>query len=114
MGSLMAGWSSPFRDPEHAKFQRNKSLTRGEINAYWRSTSKNEEERLIGDDVSNDNQHLGTLADLLRVQGKGESSSYRPLCWWTRSASAFLNEAPVTAMEGPSCKYAAQWLQRTK
>ncbi|XP_074579194.1 uncharacterized protein LOC141835719 [Curcuma longa] len=106
MGSLMAGWSSPFRDPEHAKFQRNKSLTREEIDAYWRSTSKNEEEQLTGDVSS------------LRVQRKGESSSWDIVVdtnrWWTRSASAFLNEAPVMAMEGPSCKYAAQWLRRTK
>ncbi|RRT50702.1 hypothetical protein BHM03_00040877 [Ensete ventricosum] len=43
MGSLMAGWSSPFQDPKHVKVQRNRSLTRGEIDAYWKEKKSKEE-----------------------------------------------------------------------
>ncbi|PIA55792.1 hypothetical protein AQUCO_00700249v1 [Aquilegia coerulea] len=47
MGSLMAGWSSPTsKDPKSVVYQRNKSLTKGEIDAYWRSKKTTEEEHL--------------------------------------------------------------------
>ncbi|KAJ6681154.1 DNA polymerase EPSILON CATALYTIC SUBUNIT A [Salix koriyanagi] len=41
MGSLMAGWDSPVPDPISVKYRRNRSLTRGEIDAYWRSKKRN-------------------------------------------------------------------------
>ncbi|KAK6939476.1 hypothetical protein RJ641_029007, partial [Dillenia turbinata] len=46
MGSLMAGWDSPVLDPKLVKFQRNWSLTKGEIKAYWKSKKETEEEHL--------------------------------------------------------------------
>nr|GMC52269.1 Tat-binding like [Ipomoea batatas] len=46
MGSLMAGWGSRFSDPESVKLQRNRSLTKEEIDAYWRSKRQKEEEHL--------------------------------------------------------------------
>ncbi|KAI8549652.1 hypothetical protein RHMOL_Rhmol06G0041600 [Rhododendron molle] len=44
MGSLMGGWDSPVYDPTTVKFRRNKSATKEEIEAYWRSKKKDEEE----------------------------------------------------------------------
>ncbi|KAL6955830.1 hypothetical protein U1Q18_049833, partial [Sarracenia purpurea var. burkii] len=46
MGSLMAGWDSPVYDPRTVGSERNKSLTKEEIEAYWRSKKKAEEEHL--------------------------------------------------------------------
>ncbi|KAK4751401.1 hypothetical protein SAY87_004883 [Trapa incisa] len=44
MGSLMAGWDSPVQDPKHLAFERNKSFTKEEIEAYWRSKKKTDGE----------------------------------------------------------------------
>ncbi|XP_010936690.1 uncharacterized protein [Elaeis guineensis] len=130
MGSLMAGWNTPVQDPKAVRYQRNRSLTRGEIDAYWKSKKKTEEEHLrelFGFVENNQEKNI--------CQGSGEKlqrSSSLPLtdrresslnsifksddeknektnCWWTRSHWAFLNEPPVTAMEGPSYKYASQY-----
>ncbi|GAB4852067.1 hypothetical protein Ancab_016258 [Ancistrocladus abbreviatus] len=46
MGSLMAGWDSHVQDPKALKYMRNKSLTKEEIEAYWKSKKKTEEEHL--------------------------------------------------------------------
>ncbi|CAL1384187.1 unnamed protein product [Linum trigynum] len=43
MGSLMAGWDSP---PKSAKFERNQSLTKEEIDAYWNLKKKIQDEHL--------------------------------------------------------------------
>ncbi|KAI8548856.1 hypothetical protein RHMOL_Rhmol07G0306500 [Rhododendron molle] len=45
MGSLMAGLNSHVRDPRTVKLERNKSLTKEGIEAYWRSRKKAEEEQ---------------------------------------------------------------------
>ncbi|KAG4391896.1 hypothetical protein GLYMA_04G030900v4 [Glycine max] len=46
MGSLMAGWDSLILDPESATIERNRSLTKEEINAYWRVKKETELEHL--------------------------------------------------------------------
>ncbi|KAK2394356.1 hypothetical protein QL285_056198 [Trifolium repens] len=46
MGSLMAGWGSSSIDPKSATLKRNQSLTKDEIDAYWKSKKKIEEEHL--------------------------------------------------------------------
>uniref|UniRef100_A0A2P2JLG0 Uncharacterized protein n=1 Tax=Rhizophora mucronata TaxID=61149 RepID=A0A2P2JLG0_RHIMU len=48
MGSLMAGWDSHVldRDPKLAKYKRNWSFTKEEIEAYWNSKKKIQEEHL--------------------------------------------------------------------
>ncbi|ERM94697.1 uncharacterized protein LOC18422547 [Amborella trichopoda] len=120
MGSLMAGWGSPTKDPKHAIYQRNKSFTKEEIESFWKSKKRIEEE------------HLRSISSLSPNSEKDESKSERQVLersksfpvtssssdleklrlasdWWTRSNWAFLNEPPVTAMEGPSYKYAAQY-----
>ncbi|XP_077244338.1 DNA polymerase epsilon catalytic subunit A [Tasmannia lanceolata] len=139
MGSLMAGWDSHVSDPKAVKYERNRSFTKEEIDAYWKSKKRVEEE------------HVSAISELLQNSqteeetgpGSQESlntgsrtelqrSSSLPLTdrrgnfvtsdsktdleklrkandWWTGSKWAFLNEPPVTAMEGPSYKYASQY-----
>ncbi|KAI5656076.1 hypothetical protein M9H77_24869 [Catharanthus roseus] len=47
MGSLMAGWDSHVEDPKLVKLKRNSSsLTKEEIEAFWRSRKLKEEEHL--------------------------------------------------------------------
>ncbi|MQL78074.1 hypothetical protein Taro_010498 [Colocasia esculenta] len=40
----MAGWNSPVLDPQVVKYQRNRSYTKGEIEAYWRAHRRAEEQ----------------------------------------------------------------------
>ncbi|XP_020251516.1 uncharacterized protein LOC109828931 isoform X1 [Asparagus officinalis] len=120
MGSLMAGWDSSFQDPEQVTYQRNKSLTKDEIAAYWKSMNKPEE-----NNENQENMHGGSTQELKRshslpltdkmkaslIPGSkddGDEKLSRINCWWTRSKWAFLNEPPVMATEGTQ-KYAAQF-----
>ncbi|RDY04896.1 hypothetical protein CR513_11319, partial [Mucuna pruriens] len=122
MGSLMAGWGSTHMDPQSATLKRNRSLTKDEIDAYWQSKKKIEEE------------HLKAISNLpVTIQAepakKLEKSMTVPVTrardylnmdvdtsleklikkngWWTKSSWAFLNEPPVT--EAASNKYTSQF-----
>ncbi|XP_057502521.1 uncharacterized protein LOC130786261 isoform X2 [Actinidia eriantha] len=106
---LFSGWDSPVLDPKTVKFERNKSLTNEGIDAYWKSKKRDVEE------------HLGPVSDLeMRKESQDckdkESETETSLeeflkktGWWTRTSSAFLNESPVIAAEGPAYKYASQF-----
>ncbi|XP_058092071.1 uncharacterized protein LOC131237963 isoform X2 [Magnolia sinica] len=133
MGSLMAGWDSPVQDPKAVTYQRNRSFTKGEIEAYWKSKKRIEEEHLksISNSPQNSQESLyqgsesGSAAVLQRSSSLpltvgrqdlviGDSNTdveklRKTSDWWTRSNWAFLNVPPVTAMEGPSYKYASQY-----
>ncbi|THU69586.1 hypothetical protein C4D60_Mb08t15970 [Musa balbisiana] len=113
----MAGWSSPFQDPNHVKVQRNRSLTRGEINAFWKE--KKSKEEYVGAvnglvDSNQENINIGSremlqpsgdlpLRDrkqsILNSSTKSDADILKTNCWWTRSSYAFLNATPVTSME---------------
>ena len=119
MGSLMAGWGSPFSDPESVKLQRNRSLTKEEIDAYWRSKRKKEEEHLR--DISGSLSPTKMASDEEKTFGRsrsgplpstkdrfleGDDDSETNLekliqthGWWISSNWAHLNEPPVTAPE---------------
>ncbi|KAL5845120.1 hypothetical protein ACOSQ3_011189 [Xanthoceras sorbifolium] len=135
MGSLMAGWNSPVSDPKFVKYERNKSLIKEEIDAYWREKKMEEEQqRHLKDNISGPssdiNDHVkesSTYSEESRVK----RSSSMPLvntnkesfmdtdkeisleklvkknAWWTRSNWAFLNEPPV--LEGNNKRYASQF-----
>ncbi|KAI4316828.1 hypothetical protein L6164_024768 [Bauhinia variegata] len=127
MGSLMAGWDSRTLDPKSVRLQRNRSLTKEEIDAFWKSKKKKEEEHL---------RAISTLSETLQAskyqepENKFNKSSAINLThtkensvgmnldtsleefikkngWWTKSSWAFLNEPPV--IEAASNKYAAQF-----
>ncbi|KAL2318752.1 hypothetical protein Fmac_032628 [Flemingia macrophylla] len=126
MGSLMAGWHSTHMDPKSATLERNRSLTKDEIDAYWKSKKKIEEEHL---------RAISSLSDTIQVTKHTESekmlqkSMTMPVTrvrdymnmdvdtsleqlikkngWWTKSSWAFLNEPPV--IETASNKYTSQF-----
>ncbi|KAJ6810209.1 uncharacterized protein M6B38_158315 [Iris pallida] len=128
MGSLMAGWHSTEKDQKTLMYLRNKSLTREEIDAYWKSRKTTVEE--LSPTPGNENQEnmhkaaatvskntqrsssfpLGDRKDSLNSGGskKEDMLSSTKTCWWTRSNLAFLNEPPVIATDGPH-KYASQY-----
>lgn len=123
MGSLMAGWGSSSIDPKSAILKRNQSLTKDEIDAYWKSKKKIEEEHLTA---------ISNLSETIQPdpEKKFQKSMTMPVAhvrdpfnmnvldtnleqlinkngWWTKSNWAFLNEPPM--MEAASNKYAAQF-----
>ncbi|CAI9755876.1 unnamed protein product [Fraxinus pennsylvanica] len=108
MGSLMAGWDSPVPDDKAVKFQRNKSLTKEEIEAFWKSKKRKEEEHL---------REISVLSPRSQEQIKenfleSETSLDKLLQkngWWISSNSAFLNEPPVIAPDGSNQKYKSQY-----
>ena len=130
MGSLMAGWDSPVMDSKKVVFERNKSLTREEIENYWRFKRKSEEEHLMavaeaapnlnrvsesgGGDMGERQQNkpqprleISRTFPGARTQYMDDEEALRNMngCWWTKSNWAFLNEPPLTEMEGPANKY---------
>ncbi|CAN0905878.1 hypothetical protein LINGRAHAP2_LOCUS23912 [Linum grandiflorum] len=131
MGSLMAGWDSPVSDPKSAKYKRNMSLTKEEIDAYWNLKKKIHEEHLqavsprshVQDSRSpweTDEVEGGSLPvrsrslpsveereSLEKLMKKKEEEEEVAKGWWKRSNWAFLNEPPV--VEQASNTYAAQY-----
>ncbi|CAN4122865.1 unnamed protein product [Withania somnifera] len=122
----MAGWDSPVSDPQAMKYRKNKSLTKEEIEAYWRSkkqieeehqryismlspqsqkqasnvfeeAAKAEEERLNSKELS-DLSSEESLDQLIKKNG-----------WWISSNWAHLNEPPVKEPEGAAYKYVSQF-----
>ncbi|OMO75102.1 hypothetical protein COLO4_26289 [Corchorus olitorius] len=130
MGSLMAGWDSPVEsDPISVIRKRNRSLTKEEIEAYWKSKKQTEEEHLKAISSPSSDHSSNQLETLFEEQGmKYTRSSSLPNTkqgfldmdsetnleniikkngWWTRSNWAFLNEPPV--LERPTNSYKAQF-----
>uniref|UniRef100_A0A5B7BJZ3 Uncharacterized protein n=1 Tax=Davidia involucrata TaxID=16924 RepID=A0A5B7BJZ3_DAVIN len=125
MGSLMAGWDSHVPDPKLVKLQRNWSSTKEDIEAYWRSKKREEEEHLKAISGLSHGAQENTFKESEKIY---ESSSSLPPSstnkdfldmetqeslekngWWISSKWAFLNEPPVIASEGPAYKYASQF-----
>ena len=131
----MSGWDSLVRDPKAVKFQRNRSLTKEEIDTYWRSKKKKEEQHPPNLSHGDDDQakaNTGEQSD----KNYNRSSSFPPPSirkgnlvdtldphchqermekllkkngWWISSNWAFLNEPPVILTEAPTYKYASQF-----
>ncbi|KAA8537608.1 hypothetical protein F0562_027216 [Nyssa sinensis] len=122
MGSLMAGWDSNVPDPKLVKLQRNRSSTKEEIETYWRSKKKKEEEHLkaISDLTHRGHDQMQQSANVYERSSSLPSVSMKEYFldreteeslekngWWISSKWAFLNEPPV--IEGPTNKYASQF-----
>ncbi|CAL0323816.1 unnamed protein product [Lupinus luteus] len=117
MGSLMAGWGS-----KSATLKRTGSLTKEEIDAYWKSKKEIEDEHLraISNLSETSQANKGPEKKLLKSmsmpvprlkESLGTSSEHLKIkksdCWWTKSSWAFLNEPPRT--EAAPNKYASQF-----
>ncbi|MBA0848762.1 hypothetical protein Goshw_006822, partial [Gossypium schwendimanii] len=134
MGSLLSGWDSPISDPSSGSLRKplttcltlsmlNRSLTKEEIEAFWRSKRKTEEEHLNAIHGSPDscNQQYGreymrssSMPIPNRNQGFIDMDTETSLenivkqsGWWTRSTWAFLNEPPV--LDRPTNNYQPQF-----
>ncbi|KAF5468507.1 hypothetical protein F2P56_012652 [Juglans regia] len=129
MGSLMAGWDSRVQDSKSVAYKRNRSSTRGEIDAYWRAKKKAEEEHLrdicipLSDSIQEikfeeSGKKLERSKSVpeanTKQQGFMDMETEKSLeklimkkAWWTRSNWAFLNEPP--ASEAASNSYTSQF-----
>ncbi|XWS24382.1 hypothetical protein CRYUN_Cryun28dG0097200 [Craigia yunnanensis] len=104
MGSLMAGWDSPVSDPTSVILKRNRSLTKKEIEAYWRSKKKTEEEHLKA--IFSPSDSCSQLVLDMDAETSPENI-IKKNGWWTRSNWAFLNEPPV--IDRPTNSYKPQF-----
>ncbi|KAK4722961.1 hypothetical protein R3W88_013194 [Solanum pinnatisectum] len=121
MGSLMAGWDSPVSDPQAMKFRQNKSLTKEEIDAYWRSKKLIEEEhKKYISTLSPRSQNQANIVFEEATKTAEESLSnlenqesldqlIKKNGWWISSNWAHLNEPPVKVPEGADYKYVSQF-----
>nr|BAK06796.1 predicted protein [Hordeum vulgare subsp. vulgare] len=123
MGSLMAGWSSHALDDDHkVRFMRNRSLTKEEVEAYWRQHRKPAGEGTVngGETIVASSPRPGSPRPTPRpstlshvrssppvmttnsVDGHGEAAASPSASrdWWTRSSWAFLNEPRSPQREG--------------
>lgn len=122
----MAGWDSPATDPQEVSHRRNKSLTKEEIEAFWKTKKQVHEEHLrailrpyesyeekkmeYGGNLQRSasmppsNTKKGLLSDM-----ESETKLEKPKknAWWRRSNWAFLNEPPET--EGSGNSYVSQF-----
>ncbi|KAK9742658.1 hypothetical protein RND81_03G189200 [Saponaria officinalis] len=130
MGSLMAGWDSPTKDPKYVEGMRNKSLTKERIEEYWKVRKQTEDEHLSSvspvfseaglrtEDFGNKEYRrasslptMNTKVDHLKPAKEADivvDDLMKQNAWWTRSNWAFLNEPPVIDSEVPMYKYASQ------
>jgi hypothetical protein len=130
MGSLMAGWDSPvLGDDNKVRARRNRSLTRDDVEAFWKQRRRPEdggEECPFGSlektpasyplargslKVETTTTTGGPPSPAARVEGfslPSDDSPSKSRDWWTRSSWAFLNEPPQEA-PGRAQSYAPQF-----
>ncbi|XP_058076194.1 uncharacterized protein LOC131224810 [Magnolia sinica] len=131
MGSLMAGWDSPFVDPKTVNSERNRSFTKEEIENFRRLHKKCEEEEEEEEEEHNpphtlslslhNNPSLESGKEVTRYflppyystteleSDVGSGMEKKTDDWWTRSNWAFLNEPPQEEIDVSSHKYASQY-----
>ncbi|GMI90662.1 RGA Target 1 [Hibiscus trionum] len=103
MGSLMAGWDSHVSesDPKSVLRERNRSLTKEEVEAFWKSQKQTEEEH-VEDTLSNPKQGFLDMDAETNLENITKKNG-----WWRRSNWAFLNEPPV--LDRPTSSYKPQF-----
>ncbi|KAK4782311.1 hypothetical protein SAY86_016413 [Trapa natans] len=112
MGSLMAGWDSPVQDPKDVELQRNRSFTKEEIEAYWRSKKKAEDE-LASSPADDTHTQEGSMAEdarrsnFMELRADAWENLIKNNDWWTRSKWAFLNQPPLSG--GITNSYTSQF-----
>ncbi|BAT77758.1 hypothetical protein LR48_Vigan09g025200 [Vigna angularis] len=118
MGSLMPGWDSPTLDPESASIERNRSLTKQQIDAYWRTKEKTDCKlsETIQTRKLQDSENSGMSCTVVKNRiekpldrdvDEKSLKFVKKSYWWTMSSSAFLNERPL--IEASSNNYASQF-----
>jgi len=112
MGSLMAGWNKkPFND-EQLMNRSKTSLTKEEIEEYWRKRQLAMDEHLTEASAQKDASQSETAnIDIPKIIV--EEVEIMPVSmspdWWQRSNNAFLNSPPEREVMNKHSKYAAQF-----
>ncbi|KAM3279646.1 hypothetical protein ACQJBY_046801 [Aegilops geniculata] len=129
MGSLMAGWDSPvLGDDTKARVMRNRSLTKEEVEAFWRQRGKPApDDETLAVDVTSPLASPGRPMEKspLGSSRRSRSPASSPVAggheeigaadagkirdWWTRSNWAFLNEPPQEERPGTAHTYTPQF-----
>ncbi|XP_037444234.1 uncharacterized protein LOC119312603 [Triticum dicoccoides] len=132
MGSLMAGWDSPVLGHDtKGSVLRNRSLTKEEVEAFWRQRGKPATEDRGGETLAVDvTSPLASPGRPMEKSPLGSSQRSRspassPVAggheeggpadagkirdWWTRSNWAFLNEPPQEERPGTAHTYTPQF-----
>uniref|UniRef100_A0A453MBX7 Uncharacterized protein n=1 Tax=Aegilops tauschii subsp. strangulata TaxID=200361 RepID=A0A453MBX7_AEGTS len=121
MGSLMAGWDSPvLGDDTKARVMRNRSLTKEEVEAFWRQRGKPAREDGGGETLAVDVTSLFASPGRpmekspLGSSQRSRSPASSPVAagheeMWTRSNWAFLNEPPHEERPGTAHSYTPQF-----
>ncbi|GLJ17771.1 hypothetical protein SUGI_0310200 [Cryptomeria japonica] len=122
MGSLMAGW-----DAKRVFIQKNVSMTKEEVENYWRNKRVIEEEHLIAalkaaariktqnltdEDYRRFEDSLAEEENTEKMKKKEFHGEERIGIkdWWTKSNYAYLNQPPVKSVEEkPKSSYIAQF-----
>jgi hypothetical protein len=116
MGSLMAGWDKDPWNAERVMTRSKTSLTKEEIEDFWRKRQLAMEEHLKAAkaQTSGSQSEKGVetrnidipKAIIEELEQLPEAMSPD---WWTRSNSAFLNSPPEQNFMGKQSKYTAQY-----
>ncbi|WVZ61113.1 hypothetical protein U9M48_011035 [Paspalum notatum var. saurae] len=140
MGSLMSGWDSPVLGYDDKKIhaRRNRSLTREEVEAFWKQRRRSSEDggelpsplaspatespfgslekarsargaRTGGGPPSPAVRVDGFLPGGGNDDGGADDSPSKSRDWWTRSSWAFLNEPPLEEPSGRAQRYTPQF-----
>ncbi|VVA22943.1 PREDICTED: unknown [Prunus dulcis] len=117
MGSLMAGWDSPVLNSKPDVCKRNQSLTKDEIEAYWRANNNELHQTTTTQEIKADDESGRKLqkSNTFPVAKTKETDIHETNShkirnnkgWWTLSNWAFLNEPPLS--ESASNTYASQF-----
>ncbi|XP_009365539.1 uncharacterized protein LOC103955387 isoform X2 [Pyrus x bretschneideri] len=118
MGSLVPGWDSPVLRSKPGA-QRNKSLTKEEIEAYWKAHKKSNSisrEISTADEPGRRFQKSSSFpVTTTKISSTDTETSPRTQKilnnngWWTASNWAFLNEPPILEEGDTKTTYAAQF-----
>ncbi|CAL4919900.1 unnamed protein product [Urochloa decumbens] len=125
MGSLMAGWDSAvLGDDKKVHARRNRSLTKEEVEAFWKQRRRSEDGGELTSPLASP-AAIGSLDKAARSPGRGggakqaaagagddgaaADSPSKSRDWWTRSNWAFLNEPPQEEPSGRAQSYTPQF-----
>ncbi|XP_060177696.1 uncharacterized protein LOC132607621 isoform X2 [Lycium barbarum] len=110
MGSLLAGWDSNILDPQVVKYKRNKSLTKEETEAFWRS-KKHKEENSSFEDAAKTSFETSNSGEILGMDSEDTEKLIKKHGWWVSSKWAHLNEPPVLPPDEATYKHLSRFKQ---
>ncbi|XP_060190110.1 uncharacterized protein LOC132619169 [Lycium barbarum] len=123
MGSLLAGWDSNILDPQVVKYKRNKSLTKEEIEAFWRSKKHKEEDTSAlsprsqiqanssFEDAAKTSFETSNSGEILGMDNEDTEKLIKKHGWWVSSKWAHLNEPPVLPSDEATYKHLSRFKQ---